>query len=61
MLLAFDDNQSLLKISGGDLSLFEKSTRDFLALVSKHETSRPKPKPAERPEVVKPADQTIGR
>jgi len=39
MLLAFDDNHSLLKIQRGDLSPLLQSTRDFLAMVSQADSS----------------------
>jgi len=34
VMLSMNDNESLMKISGGDIALFEKLTRDFLTSVS---------------------------
>lgn len=42
--LSFNDNESLMKISGGDLALFEKSARDFLAVASASQDTMPEPK-----------------
>ena len=34
VMLSMNDNESLMKISGGDIALFQKLTRDFLTSAS---------------------------
>lgn len=57
MLLKFsvNDNETLRRISGGDLALFAKSTREFLSAASAPETPVVTPKPAKTPAQPAPA------
>lgn len=55
MTFSVNDNETLRRISGGDLALFAKSTRDFLSAASRSEAEMA-PEPAKEP--VQPALRT---
>lgn len=55
MTFSVNDNETLRRISGGDLALFAKSTRDFLSAASAPEAPVVMPEPARAPAQPAPA------